>query len=346
MRKLTGILLVFATLISSSLSAYSNNSFEKSPADKYIETKVRAYNNIIQELKKVDSSQVNLVFHTSKYFPADLRKTYTNQVINSSKLYGSFFAETQTVHIYMYTEKDLAFLKTSGFVNIDALLRDQSSWFKRWARGEGREHNLGGQASYIENNGLAEGHAGVFVHSTATGKTLRKYAIQVLPHEYFHVIQQYFVYKTPADLGYGFVSWDERFYPIFREGAANTISFAMATSNKQKYLDLYKYFIDEKKNQGEIKIFKEITTIPRTIQVLKKIEFKSKNPEAAEASYAIGQLVFEWVIAEYGFDGFRKIVENLSTTKDLPENIQKSLGITLEDLYRGAAPHVLAAFKR
>ena len=81
-----GLILVFASLISSSCNAYSNNSMKASSEAQYLNTKIRAYNNIIQELKRVDSTQVNLVFHTSKYFPSDLRKTYTNQVINSSKL--------------------------------------------------------------------------------------------------------------------------------------------------------------------------------------------------------------------------------------------------------------------
>lgn len=346
MRPRISLLIVTSILLFTFSCAYAEASTSKKSRARitYEATKIRAYKNIIDELRKENSKNVKLIFHISEIFPSDLKKLYTDQVIKSSKLYGSFFNETQTVNIYMYTERDLGFLKNSGFVNIDVLLRDQDAWFKRWAKGEGREHNLGGQAFYTEFNGLTEGHAGVFVHSTATGKTLRKYAIQVLPHEYFHVVQQYFVFKTPGDATYNLTSWDARFYPIFREGAANTISFAMGSSNKEEYLNLYSYFINEKKLQKDVKIFREITSIPKTIEVLRKIESKDKNIDAAESSYAIGQLVFEWVIAEYGFDGFRKIVENLVTTKDLPENIQKSLGISLDDLYKGAAPHIFAAF--
>ena len=67
-------------------------------------------------------------------------------------------------------------------------------------------------------------------------------------------------------------------------------------------------------------------------------------PEAQQDSYSIGSLLYEWVIAEYGFDAYRKLIENQNIGSTFEENVIASLGITKDELYAKAAPHILAAF--
>jgi hypothetical protein len=157
-----------------------------------------------------------------------------------------------------------------------------------------------------------------------------------------NVIQDYFIRRTPR--------WTDRdsyagfFPPIFREGSANTISFALATESSKAYLDLYEDFIREKKSQRDVRLFATLTSEAAVVAALKSIRTHSSNPDAHESSYSIGALVFEWLIAEYGFDAYRKLVENQLVGSSFADNLKASLGITEEELYKGAAQHVLAAF--
>ena len=79
-------------------------------------------------------------------------------------------------------------------------------------------------------------------------------------------------------------------------------------------------------------------------KALKKIEDGGTFSEAPEASYPLGSLLYEWVIAEYGFDAYKKILENQMTGETFEDNIQASLGMSVAELYKKGAPHILAAF--
>jgi hypothetical protein len=322
-------------------------------AASYELTKLKAYNKIRSRADSGNLDNVSLVYHASDSFPKDLKKLYTSQVEYASKLLGPFFSKKEVMNIYMYTEKDEKLLRSHKILS--RYLDEHTPWFADWRQGRYREHNLGLAAWYLETTpGVYEGHAGVLVSSEANAKSLRKYAIQVMPHEYWHVAQDYFfrakfedLYQKRSDKkmdGQDFYSM--HFPTTFREGSANTISFALASNTKKEYLDLYADFIREKKQQTEVKLFATLTSTAAVESALKKIEDKRKFSEAHEASYSLGSLLYEWLIAEYGFDAYKKIIENQMIGSKFEDNIKASLGMSVAELYKKAAPHILAAFNQ
>ena len=317
----------------------------------YKETKLKAYSEIRSRTDSGNLDNVTLVYHASNSFPKDLKKLYTSQVEYASKLLGPLFSKKEVMNIYMYTEKDEKLLRSNNILN--RFLDEHTPWFEDWRQGRYREHNLGLAAWYMETTpGVYEGHAGVLVSSEANAKSLRRYAIQVMPHEYWHVAQDYFfrakfedLYQKRSDKkmdGQDFYSM--HFPTTFREGSANTISFALASNTKKEYLDLYTDFIREKKQQTEVKLFATLTSTAAIESALKKIEDKRKFSEAHESSYSLGSLLYEWLIAEYGFDAYKKIIENQMIGSKFEDNIKASLGMPVSELYKKAAPHILAAF--
>ena len=317
----------------------------------YKETKLKAYSEIRSRTDSGNLDNVTLVYHASNSFPKDLKKLYTSQVEYASKLLGPLFSKKEVMNIYMYTEKDEKLLRSNNILN--RFLDEHTPWFEDWRQGRYREHNLGLAAWYMETTpGVYEGHAGVLVSSEANAKSLRRYAIQVMPHEYWHVAQDYFfrakfedLYQKRSDKkmdGQDFYSM--HFPTTFREGSANTISFALASNTKKEYLDLYTDFIREKKQQREVKLFATLTSTAAIESALKKIEDKRKFSEAHESSYSLGSLLYEWLIAEYGFDAYKKIIENQMIGSKFEDNIKASLGMPVSELYKKAAPHILAAF--
>ena len=120
----------------------------------------------------------------------------------------------------------------------------------------------------------------------------------------------------------------------------------MASNSSNEYLELYSDFIKEKKNQTEIKLFKTLTSTSAITLALKKIENRRLFSEAHESSYSLGSLMYEWVIAEYGFNAYRRLIENQLIGDSFEDNVKASLGISLETLYKGASQHILSAFSQ
>jgi len=331
------LVLFFATWASS--SAQGSVSQRKI----YEATKTKAYKEIRSAANKGNSDNFTIKYDISASFPKDLRKLYVEQVEYSSKLFATFLPNEEVMNIYLYTEKEEKKIKADPILG--RYFDDLGRWFADWRRGQGLEHNLGLAAWYMENEEGWQGHAGLVVNSKANVNSLRKYAIQVMPHEYFHVVQDYYLnvgreFNWPSsDL------YDKYSPPTFREGSANTISFALASNSKSAYFDLYRSFIGEKLNQRDVKIFSELKSEASVVKALTLMENRRNRDDVSEAAYAVGQLLYEWVIAKYGFEAYRKIVENQIKVDSFGENLELSLGISTQELYKKAAPHIVAAFK-
>ena len=334
---------------SSPVNSTTNNTQSEistnSPLSEYLAIKQKAYENIRSAAESGNTKNVNLIYHIGNDFPVELRNIYTQQVEYSAKLYGTFFDKKTNVHIYMYTEKDADAITSDPAMNFNA--QGFLDWFKRWSTGNDRQHNIGIASYYFTPRGqnTPQGYAGLALHSSSTPTSLRAYSIQVMPHEFFHVVQDFFI-QSERDAKFPDAdSYDRYFPPVFREGSANTISFALASNSFTDYQNLYSGFIKEKKNQVDsVPTFGKLNSVPNIVNSLKSIEYSSKNPDAHESSYCIGQLLFEWVIAEYGFDGYRKLIVNQLAGKSFEDNVKKSLGISLSQLYEKAAPHIYNAF--
>lgn len=304
--------------------------------------KLNAYNAIRSAADSGSAENVSLVLHVGESFPADLKNLYLKQVDYASRLYSSFFSKKELINIYLYTEKDASVIQTDSNLNFN--YSDFDRWFKGWSEGKSQEHNIGLASYYLLRNSPPQGHAGLAVFSGSNINSIRLYGIQVMPHEYWHIVQDYYMQSGRGVKFSDQDSYDLFFPPTFREGSANTISFALASNSFEDYLKLYKDFVTSKKSDLSMEIFKSLKSEQDVVKALESVEVRSKNPEAHEASYLLGQLLYEWVIAEYGFEGYRKLILNQLVGSNFDDNLKTSLGVTKLELYRKAAGHILAAF--
>ena len=325
-----------------STTVVASNSSEKAKKELYKSVKLKAYTNIRAVGNGDGSSRVKLIYHIGESFPADLKSLYVNQFVYASKLYGTFFDKEELVNIYLYTEKEADLIKSDPNLNFN--YSDFEMWFNQWKAGVNREHNIGLASYYLLRNSPPQGHSGLAVFSGSTLSSIRPYGIQVAQHEYWHIVQDYYMQVGRGVKFDDSDSYDLLFPPTFREGSTNTISFAMSSNTSADYLKLYEVFISDKKKGNETPLFKTLTSKEKVVAALRSIEVRSKNPEAHEASYLLGQLLYEWVIAEYGFEGYRKLITNQLVGKSFEDNLRVSLGVTTDELYKGAAYHILTAF--
>ena len=321
-------------------------SFKKRAEDKlttYEKTKLKAYKEIKNAAAGKSIKNIELKYVISKHLPAQLRTEYIRQTEQASRLYDQFFIRPVVVNNYFQTEKDAAFIKTHPVLKRD--FNSFTRWFESWPKGKETEHTVGLAAWFFKSGGKSEGHTGVLTASNGSIAKLRLYSHQVVAHEYFHVVQDF--YKQSQDeIGYeGVNEYDIYYPPIFREGSANTIATAISMDSFEDYLLFYQVFLSQNKGIYAPKIFSRINNLPNTIALLKDIQLRQTlDSENHEVSYSVGALVFEWVIAEYGFAGYKKLIENQLIGDSFEDNLKASLGLTLDQLYKASAPHVLAGF--
>ena len=321
-------------------------SYKKRAEDKltaYEKTKLKAYKEIKNAAAGKSIKNIELKYVISKHLPAQLRTEYIRQTEQASKLYDQFFTRPVVVNNYFQTEKDAAFIKSHPVLKRD--FNSFTRWFESWPKGKETEHTVGLAAWFFKSGGKSEGHTGVLTASNGSIAKLRLYSHQVVAHEYFHVVQDF--YKQSRDeIGYEDMNEYDTYYPpIFREGSANTIATAISLDSFEDYLLFYQIFLSQNKGIYAPKIFSRINNLPNTISLLKDIQLRQTlDSENHEVSYSVGALVFEWVIAEYGFAGYKKLIENQLIGTSFADNLKASLGLSLDQLYKASAPHVLAGF--
>jgi hypothetical protein len=308
---------------------------------KYEKTKLKAYTAVQNAISKNAPINIQLKYEISANFPQELKTRYVEQSEYATRLYDQFFKQPTIVNVYLQTEKDESFIRSHPLMGRDA--SDFDVWFADWRSGRLTQHNIGLIARFGEYSGKAEGHTGVLVSSTASLSTLQLYADQVVTHEYFHVIQDLYKYRRDRE-GYGLGpnGFDLYYPPIFREGSANTVATAVSMRNFEEYQLFYKSFLLQ--NVGS-KPFNTLTSTKAIIKILNDIEYGKSFPEAHWTAYPVGSLVFEWLIAEYGFDAYKKIIYNQEFNKPFEENLKMSVGLTLDQLYAKSAQHVLWGFQ-
>ena len=310
----------------------------------YEKTKLKAYNEIRKQISKTEPKNIKLKFFLSDNFPKDLRAKYVAQINLATRAYDQFFAPETPMNVYFQTEKDEAFIDATPI-----LFRQKQDFsdFINYFRQNNRTHQVVGlAATFSEYTGKAEGHTGVLASSRTNGKNVTFYSEQVVPHEYFHVVQDYFKYKRDQ-VGYpgGRDEYETNYRPIFREGSANTISTALAMDSFESYLLFYRALVSENKGEGAWPPFNTLTNKSNVVSTLKLMELTSNDSAIGFTQFVLGSLVFEWLIAEYGFDAYKKLIYNQSLNINFDENLKLSLGIDSNQLYDLSANHILQAFK-
>ena len=313
----------------------SLNSYEK--------TKFLAYKEIQKLYKSGPLSSISLDYDLSKNLPTEFKSRYVNQTERASKYYDQLFSKPLVVNAYYQTEKDEQYIKSHPVLGFDFEMF--ISWFKAWKAGKDLEHNIGLAAWYREVEGVTQGHTGVVLGSKSQLKNIKLYSEQVVAHEYFHVVQDFYKYKRDRKGYEGEDDFAIYYPPIFREGSANTISFGVSMQSFEDYLLFYQIFLSENIGKYAPALFNSLTNKSKVVSTLNLIEKRSNAPDAHWASYSLGALTFEWFIAKYGIEAFKRLLFNQELGKTFEENIKTSAGITLDQLYEGAAEHVLQGFK-
>ena len=284
----------------------------------------------------------NFVFNwdIKKEFPAEIASYSKDYVDAAASFWGWVFKEPVSVPSQLVTEKDLEWQKAQDVKfgdTVDILTQMSSDEYKFHAP------FLCGGAHYwfrSPDNPKVYTLLNFQTPSYAMTSYIGSTWVMVPAHEVTHIIQDYYR-KGIGDPDV--TAFDRRTHATFQEGTATLFGYGIAMKNLGWYSDGLDEFLLG--NFKEDKFWKPVKTIEDVIKVLEATEARTNN-STHQSSYPIGALLYEWVIAKYGFDSYIHILENLANNPNYADTVKAALGISKEEMYRGAAPYILSAFKR
>jgi hypothetical protein len=317
-------------------------SLDARPESDFDPIRVNAYKNIRSGLGAGSSiaPKFTLDWTIRSSFPQSISE-YTKKTIEESALYwNSIFETSINIPVQFVTELDKDYVSSLDMKFSDTLeildtlgnpgFRSQVPW-------------MGGGGGYWKFQGTYRALVNFQAASYSTSDYFVAHWPTTGPHEFTHLVQDYFIRDLDRTSNWTEKTADLRSYAHFREGSANTIGYALGLPNLGWYSDISDWWVQKFSNQYPN--WKPVKTEKDVVELLSACESRFPN-EAHELSYPMGSLLYEWVIGTYGLDAYVSLLKNQIKYQDFGDNIKASLGMTKTELYEKAAPYILRTWER
>ncbi len=312
----------------------------------FINTVAKQAFEMIQTAKQQNSNLI-LTYEVQNFVPKDVADRVRQNTENAVRLYSTFLDSSRQVIIHVYTEKDLPSMSDRDiFKN-----RDDLKFFADWWSKDPATVNsaFGYPGSFLKEGcsagGQAQcagkaGHAGVAYPSRASSKTLDTFNLSVVPHEFFHVIQDFYRYKGEPAYFVTEESKDFSMPSLFREGGATFMQMAASHNEIEQSEAVFKFAKD-----WMLKEYSREITAVETAEDLVALLVNLESGDRSPRSYALGAAFHEWLLVNHGLNKFVLLTKNHVIGKSFKDLFSETYGITLIEAYRKASPHILARIR-
>jgi len=314
------------------------------PLSSFSEIRQKAYAELNKNLTNTDHSNIEFVYQISPSYPENLTPFIKRELDESAALWNDFFKKKFKVNVYMVTEKDVDYVNSVRWLKINL-----PSSFSRWENKSERPFVAGG-GGFWEESGEWRGNLFFAFPSWINLENINAEWPMIAMHEFLHVVQDYAFYRNLTDRSRNL---HEVIQPIhFREGSANAISFLTAFRNigwSSDALD-WNFWMHTRDNKSVRVIKNEADAIAlmNEMECLKTCEKLTSNDPSKiwYWTYAYGAIMYEWVLATYGLDGYKRMLDQLVTATAFEQVIQGAFGISKNEFYRNVAPYILETVRR
>lgn len=293
----------------------------------------------------ITNAKVNMYFAPN--VPMEARATYEKFFDLSLRYFDSKIAPGSELDVIIGTELDDDFYKRSFLKSLgnqaeaDALFKRQEKTIHQFDGPEGKYSSGGGSvSSYPDVKKFI--YTG-FVCSCATSESILMYNVA---HEVTHFYQFAATPTTPKQNFVGQwpnVTEGEIYFPnSLMEGSANTFGSALILSHVGWYSDQMDWHLGRYKRNSSLK---NIANEAQAVDLMKKTRsYMPTTGELTDLNYALGQLVWEYYIAQYGVEAYFDLHNNIQSLRNFERAIFKTIGKSEDEFYREAAPYVVQAF--
>jgi hypothetical protein len=298
--------------------------------------RAKAYAELNRNPGNTSHPNVEFIYDVSPSFPKSVLEHSKRELAEAAAMWNDVFSSKVRINVYLVTEQDREYVKSNVW-----LQNNLPGIFSRFDRRNERPFVSGG-AGFWETNGVWQGNIFLATASYLDLSYINYEWPQVAKHEFFHVVQEYSQYKTnrarPNSRGESLALQPQH----FREGAANTVGYLTGFRNIGWSSDAMDWMVWQRALNSRSWI--DIQSVDDVLRMM--VGTESFEPyESFEMSYAIGSLMYEWVIGTYGRAGFVQLLNQLSTAATFDEALQRSIGLPKSDFYAKSAPYVFSVFE-
>ena len=308
------------------------------PLSSFDPIRVKAYEIIRSHVAKT-TARPTQVFYTSDEFPRVVLPVLKGQLNDSINYWSDYFPSNTEVHATFTTLKNSKILFNDNMLSPkDAMWIFDTYAEIDWAKCGGRSGISGSHIMYEGKNAGEIGYWIIF----PDGHNVTHWLPTYLTHEFVHGIQGLYWFGSDAD--------QIKFSYNHIEGGAEMFGNALAMPNIGWYEDAIKKNMVNHHNfkPKEQPIPENQADVIRMLVTSEKGE-QYKNSDWGGGvlwAYTAGMHLWEWVLVNYGFDAYWKILENYTKNMTYDEAVYKSIGITKDALYKEASPYILRQFQR
>jgi hypothetical protein len=298
--------------------------------------RAKAYAELNRNPGNTSHPNVEFIYDVRPSFPKSVLEHSKRELAEAAAMWNDVFSSRIRINVYLVTEQDREYVKSNSW-----LQNNLPGIFNRYDNRNERPFVSGG-GGFWESNGVLQGNIFLATASYLDLTYINYEWPQVAKHEFFHVVQDYSQYKTnrarPNSRGESLALQPQH----FREGAANTVGYLTGFRNLGWSSDAMDWMVWQRALNSRNWI--DIKSVDDVLRMMVGTESFEPN-EAFEVSYAIGSLMYEWVLGTYGRDGFVKLLNQLSTASTFNEALQNSIGLTQSDFYNKSAAYVYSVFQ-
>jgi hypothetical protein len=298
--------------------------------------RAKAYAELNRNPGDTSHPNVEFVYDVRPSFPKSVLEHSKRELAEAAAMWNDVFDSKVTIHIYLVTEQDREYIKSNSWLQsgVPVILNRLDN--------RNEKPFIAGTAGYFPTDGQWSGNLWLATASYLDLSYVNSDWPEVAKHEFFHVVQQYAMLRTKrSDIDSRDTSL--KIQPLhFVEGSANTVGYLTGFKNLGWSSDAMDYLIWQRANS--VRSWMDAKSVDDVIRMMAATETYQPN-EAFEMSYAIGALMYEWVIGTYGRGGFIKLMNQFATANSFEEALQKSIGLSKSDFYAKSASYAFSVFE-
>jgi hypothetical protein len=307
---------------------FNSDSRKKS---EFSDIRVKAYEALNQNSRNLEHPKINFIYRISPTFPEILIPYTKRELSEAAALWNPVFDKKIDVYVDLVTEKDRENIKSDNWLKYNL-----PGIFSRFDSKTERPFISGGGGYWNQDLGWV-GRINLATASYLDLSYVNFEWPQVAKHEFFHVVQDYAFLKTGRERPQSEQAF-EQFFPLhYREGGANAISYLTAFGNIGWSSDAIDWVVW--KSWKYSRTWKDINSVEDSRSMI--VATESRVPEQAfEQSYAIGALMYEWMLGTYGLDGFTKFLNTYATTTSYSESLRTAFNLSKDEFYDKVSVYV------
>jgi hypothetical protein len=341
------ITVVTPTPTTASVTPIPTPTAIETPIPQPISDKEKAF-SLIKSNKNSTIDNIDYSFTVGENFPKDISAKYQGIALKAMAYWDKFLPKNSKIDIYFVSEKDKTSYTNSinsHYPNSQWIIDQTISTLAMYSSTTVNYSTGGGTTQTYTADGTPVAVVTIWSKSTYTvAETHNDLTAHEITHAYQFLktigIQKQNFKPDPSNPG----KWIEGTINIpcnLWEGTAALFGSAIVSNTYSEYINEVSKINSRVKNtQGAVPINNVGDMFS---QMQKSTSWLGEN---CEVGYSAGAYIYEWMILNYGIDSYITLFDNIKLQPTFEQALQKTVNLSLNELYLSSKEYVFREYSR